>query len=263
MQKLIEDGVNYYRRYIGDFQADTMALSMMEQGAYDRLLDYYYAGEQPIPLNKDRAAIICRAVTLEERAAVDTVLHGFFTREDDGWHNQRADRELAISLPVIEVQKKNARANGTLGGRPKKNPEITQMGSKRKPRNNPDGFQKETQTITQTITQNEPRINQPPTTNHQPNTNNTTSFADANYSAGFVRFWEAWPKSKRKLRKFNAWRVWEKLKLDPIADRIVAHVTAARDSQHWRDGFDPMPETFLNQRRWDDDLNPGSERLVI
>ena len=87
----------YYRRYVADFRADTMALSMMEQGAYDRLLDHYYATEQPIPLALDRAAIICRAVTAKERAAVKDVLEQYFERGPDGWHQKRADHEIAMS----------------------------------------------------------------------------------------------------------------------------------------------------------------------
>jgi uncharacterized protein YdaU (DUF1376 family) len=89
--------VNYYRRYVGDFQADTMHLSMMEQGAYDRLLDYYYATERPIPPNSDRAAMICRAITLEERAAVTLVLETYFERATDGWRHKRVEKELQLA----------------------------------------------------------------------------------------------------------------------------------------------------------------------
>jgi uncharacterized protein YdaU (DUF1376 family) len=89
--------VNYYRRYVGDMQADTMALSCMEQGVYDRLLDHMYATEKPIPLNSDRAALICRAITLEEKAAVQYVLDAYFDRQSDGWHHKRVEKEIAIS----------------------------------------------------------------------------------------------------------------------------------------------------------------------
>ena len=74
-----------------------MHLSMMEQGAYDRLLDYYYATEKPIPPNSDRAAMICRAITSEERAAVTLVLDSYFERREDGWYHNRVEKELAAA----------------------------------------------------------------------------------------------------------------------------------------------------------------------
>jgi hypothetical protein len=102
----IEAGVNYYRRYIGDFQADTMSLSMMEQGAYDRLLDHYYATERPIPLNSDRAAIICRAITIEERAAVQMILDYYFNRTAAGWEHLRVERrKSSFPRPAQTPQK--------------------------------------------------------------------------------------------------------------------------------------------------------------
>jgi uncharacterized protein YdaU (DUF1376 family) len=236
----------YYRRYMGDFQADTMALSMMEQGAYDRLLDYYYATEQPIPLNPDRAAIICRAVTLEERAALAAVLDLFFTREADGFHNKRADHEIAVS--------RNARDNGGKGGRPRKTEHQTEHET-----------ETQTQTVTehgtQTLTGEGGKSGHPPTTNHQPNTKPKPSFADANYSGGFLAFWETWPRGKRKVNKFKCWEVWRREGLDAIADRITNHVELMRGSRKWREGFDPLPMTYLNGRRWDDDVDP--ENLPI
>jgi uncharacterized protein YdaU (DUF1376 family) len=70
----------------------------------------YYKDEKPVPLNSDQVARSCRAITLEERAAIAAVLDRFFTKEPDGWHNERADHEIAVS--------KTARANGGKGGRP-------------------------------------------------------------------------------------------------------------------------------------------------
>jgi uncharacterized protein YdaU (DUF1376 family) len=41
--------VNFYKRFIGDIQAKTGALSLAEFGAYDRLLDHYYSTEKAVP----------------------------------------------------------------------------------------------------------------------------------------------------------------------------------------------------------------------
>ncbi len=100
----------YFRCYIEAFEGATVDLSMLEDGAYNRLLRHYYRTEQSLPLNSDRLARICKAITLEERAAVEAVLDRFFIRQPDGWHNERADHEVAVS--------QTARENGSRGGRP-------------------------------------------------------------------------------------------------------------------------------------------------
>jgi uncharacterized protein YdaU (DUF1376 family) len=100
----------YFRCYIENYDDATADLSALEDGIYFRLLRHYYRKEQPLPLNSDRLAGIARAIRLEERAAIETILSRFFTRESDGWHHERADHEIAVS--------KTARANGSRGGRP-------------------------------------------------------------------------------------------------------------------------------------------------
>ncbi|HSW83473.1 MAG TPA: DUF1376 domain-containing protein [Usitatibacter sp.] len=96
----------YYRRYIEKFQLDTQDLTNTEVGVYDRLLDYYFGKERPIPF--DRADSIARAVKTIDRQALQSVLSQFFTRGTDGWHNKRADHEIAMA--------KIARANGAKNG---------------------------------------------------------------------------------------------------------------------------------------------------
>lgn len=221
---------------MGDFQADTMSLSMMEQGAYDRLLDYYYATEKPIPADADRAAIICRAVTEPERAAVDFVLGAYFVREHDGWHNARADREIAAAG--------SARVNGRAGGRPRKTGIETVIETER-----------ETGPETEGGTEIRTGSGHPPTTNHQPKENPL--------SPGFARFWLAWPKNDRKASKGECAKRWAARGYEDQTDRILAHIARMKSSRDWtkNDGeFIPAPMTYLNQRRWEaDDVMPRDE----
>lgn len=75
---------------------------------------------------------------------------------------------------------------------------------------------------------------------------------------GFVKFWETWPKSCRKVAKAECEKRWRSRGLEADADRIVAHVAAMSTSKQWRDGFDPAPLTYLNQRRWEDGIQSTS-----
>lgn len=120
--------VNYYRRYVADYLAKTGALTMIEDGAYGRLLDWYYANEKPLPLALDRVYGIARATNAAEKKAVCAVLADHFVLLEDGYHNARADKELGIALPKLERLRDVARTNGAKGGRPKK----TESGSENK-----------------------------------------------------------------------------------------------------------------------------------
>jgi uncharacterized protein YdaU (DUF1376 family) len=102
--------LNYYRRYVGDYLRDTARLSLLEHGAYNLLLDYYYADEQPLPLDKDELYTMVRAMMPGDRKAVDKILGKYFDRQADGYHQKRADHEIEVS--------KKARTNGKNGGRP-------------------------------------------------------------------------------------------------------------------------------------------------
>jgi uncharacterized protein YdaU (DUF1376 family) len=101
----------YYRRYVSDYLGDTARLSMLEHGAYTVMLDYYYVEERPLPADLDELYRMVRAILPEERRAVQKVLAAYFERRADGYHNARADHEIAVS--------RQARENGSKGGRPR------------------------------------------------------------------------------------------------------------------------------------------------
>jgi uncharacterized protein YdaU (DUF1376 family) len=108
--------MNFYKRFIGDIQAKTGSLSLAEFGAYDRLLDHYYSTEEPIPLDAGDRYRICRAMSEEERCAVDKVIAKFFTETPAGYVQSKAEEVISAALPLIEA----ARENGKKGGRPRK-----------------------------------------------------------------------------------------------------------------------------------------------
>jgi uncharacterized protein YdaU (DUF1376 family) len=145
--------MNYYERHLGDYARDTAHLSMMEHGAYNLLLDRYYATEQGIPA--DQVHRLARARTREERAAVDAVLQEFFTLQEGVWINKRATQEILKAQGRIQA----AQQNGKRGGRPKKTEE--------KPTGFVPGSNSETQTkahqTPDTIHQTEIPPSSPPT----------------------------------------------------------------------------------------------------
>jgi uncharacterized protein YdaU (DUF1376 family) len=130
--------VNYYERYPGDFQRDTGDLTLIEVGAYDRLLDHYYATEQPLSPDQKVIHRIARAMSVEEKKAVKLVISRYFFKGKDGFlHNARADEEIAKAERRIEA----ARTNGKRGGRPKKETQPKPSGiPSENPAGNPLGY---------------------------------------------------------------------------------------------------------------------------
>lgn len=116
--------MNYWPRWIGAIRKRTNKLSLAQMGAYDRLLDEYYAEELPLPADLNECYRVVGALTRDEQQAVRDVLARFFTLTPDGYRNERADEEIQVALPKIAA----AQANGKLGGRP------------RKPKQEPSGF---------------------------------------------------------------------------------------------------------------------------
>lgn len=119
--------MNYYPHHIGDYLTATAHLTWLEDAAYRRLLDIYYSREQAIPADLTRACRLVRAVSKDERQAVETVLSEFFTLSEEGWTHARCETEIKKANTLAE----KARANGKKGGRPRKeepsaNPEKTQ-----------------------------------------------------------------------------------------------------------------------------------------
>lgn len=87
--------MNYFELYPGDYLRDTTRLTLVEHGAYLRLLMTYYAEEQPLPSDDAELFVIVSAVTPADKAAVRKVADRFFPIFPDGLrHSVRADKEI-------------------------------------------------------------------------------------------------------------------------------------------------------------------------
>ena len=86
--------MNYFEKHVGDHLKDTAHLSMIEDGAYNRLLDLYYSRERPLPADVRECCKLARAKTKLERETVKLILKQFFTFEVDGFRHRRCDQEI-------------------------------------------------------------------------------------------------------------------------------------------------------------------------
>lgn len=88
--------MNYYSHHIGDYAVETSHLSMIEHGAYRKLLDMYYSAEAPLPLDLKIVARKAGARTAEEISVIETILHEFFIQAPEGWIHARCDEEISV-----------------------------------------------------------------------------------------------------------------------------------------------------------------------
>ncbi len=81
---------------------------------------------------------------------------------------------------------------------------------------------------------------------------------------GFDEFWKIYPSKKAKPAALKAFKA---AKLNGSLPAVLAHVGLMADSDDWKKNngqFVPMPATYLNQRRWEDEAAPSAaaERFV-
>ena len=124
--------MHYYQFNIADYRKDTTHLSRLEHGIYRDLIDWYYLDESPIPLETQSVMRRLRLVSDEEAKALENVLSDFFFLAD-GWRHRRIDLDIVEYHAMAEKNK----ANGRLGGRPKKTHSVSD-GLPNESQNNPN-----------------------------------------------------------------------------------------------------------------------------
>ena len=83
--------------------------------------------------------------------------------------------------------------------------------------------------------------------------------------ARFDSFWQVYPRKDAKSKAKEAWAKLEAWGVDPdLMVHILAAVAAQKKTEQWqREGgrFIPMAATWINQRRWEDEVNsaPAAE----
>lgn len=245
--------MNFYPFHVGDYTLRTAHLEPMEDLAYRRLLDLYYVNECPLV---GTPAEVARLIRLRSYASeVEAVLTEFFTDTPQGWRHGHCDEVIA----QYHAKAKTAAENGKKGGRPPKtkpkaagNPAETDPQSQQKP------------TETQPVNSANPaetgsKANQEPITNNQSKEPPLPPEGD-----GFAEFWKAYPVKKGKAAAEKAW-----LKLKPDTElqaTILSAIAVQRESSSWKRDkgqYIPHPTTWLNQRRWDDEVAPHEAHQQI
>lgn len=109
--------MHFYNHHIGDFRAGCFNMTRMERALYREMLDIYYDTEAALP---DSIDMVCKLLGIRDEAerkmVGEILLLKFEQVEGRGYVHERCEREIAEYHAKADI----ARANGKLGGRPKK-----------------------------------------------------------------------------------------------------------------------------------------------
>jgi len=221
----------YFPMFPSDFEAKTAHLTLLEDGAYNRLLRLCWV-TPGCSLPDDDAWIMrrMRARTDDEIEAVRTVLDEFFTVENGRLSNARLTQEFTKANESYE-KRKNAGAKGGAAKARKTNKKTPSNATAMRKQPEPEPYIRED--------------------------TNVSSWRKPSPLEGFDDFWEIWPS---KINKDAARRAWKKLSLE---SRRLAY-RAVRDGwfERWRQGSpDANPihaSSFLNGKRWEDQIQTES-----
>jgi uncharacterized protein YdaU (DUF1376 family) len=214
--------MHYYSHNIGDYRKDTSHLTLLEHGIYRQLLDTYYLDEQPLSNDLTKLMRSHSVRNADEQQSLQNVLTDFFELTESGYIHKRCDAVIADFHGKSE--KARASANARWANK--------QKGSKqRQSKRNTNALQ----------TQSESNPNGMLTNNHKPLTNIHIN--------NFELFWKVYPRHENKIGAMKSWK-----KVDVELDVILKAVEKHKQSKQWKDGIYPHASTWLNQRRWEDEI---------
>lgn len=217
--------MHYFTFHPKDYMSKTNFLELMEDLAYRRMLDYQYLNELPLPNDIDEIAMLIGMRTHSDSIA--TVLRYFFDLTDDGYVNDRAEKEIA------KYQEKSDKARKSANARWKKKGTKT---NKDKGSSDSDANAMRTHS--------EGNANQELiTTNQEPVT-----------SLPFDGFWNAYDYKKGGLEKPRAKWLSLGIKKQKL---IMAHVPRYVKSTPNK-SFRKYPMTYLNNEGWLDEITESS-----
>ena len=211
--------------YPSDFLVGVSDLTMEERGQYITLLCLQHSKGR---LSEKNIKIAIGSVSPDVLAK--------FTKDEDGYYY---NIRLEFEIEKRENYTESRRINGLKGGRPKKTEtEEKPYAFENKTICKPYGKAYENHSENENINRN---IN----INRDVNSNHIQSL--------FNTFWDIYPK---KIAKEYAYKCFIKIdNLESIFDTIIESIKRHKMWRGWSDArYIPHPSTFINQRRWEDEL---------
>ena len=240
----------YYDWYASDFLGSpfVQSLSLIEECCYRRLLDIQATDpDRRISTDMNTLRAQCKNLSLGQWARIWDRLKSKFRPHPDGAGGLVNPRlhEIIIERDEYLAERSAAGKNGAKSrwGH-KQNLDTANSSAIDTANDKPHG-----KTIASTSNKEEPPIVPQKTQRAR----KAKSSGLLNYSPEFEEFWTEYP---RKIGKADVWAIWQVINpSEKLRAKIKATLTWQKESRDWKkDGgqYIPMPATWLNQGRWDD-----------
>lgn len=133
--------MDWYPWYSGVHKADTLHLTLAQEGAYRRLIDHYMETRLPLPEDAVSLSRIV-GVSTEEWSAIADQLLGMFVEKGGKLHHKRCDIELEKQDGLSKTRSKVAKAAAEKRKQSQNHACNSQANTERSPGNNSDTRQK-------------------------------------------------------------------------------------------------------------------------
>lgn len=226
----------YIPFYPSDWLAGTRGLTAAETGVYITIISMIYEREAPLDMPDERLARLCGCTVTNFRKAIGALIEQRkLIRVEGGLWNERAECELEKRT----AKRSDAKTAAT------KRWEKTQQNQ-----SNDDADAMRTQCG------NDANQNQ----NHIKNRDTIVSLAPECLE-GFDDFWEQYPhRNGAKKGKAVAQKSWLKaIRSRASPSNIIAGAMRYATDRQVLQGYAKDPATWLNQKGWEDDVEPAAE----
>lgn len=206
---------------------------MFQHGAYTLLLDACYDREEFPTL--EQAIEWTWASTKDEIDAVNFILKKFFFLENGVFVQKRVQEELKNYKVVSEINTRIAIERET---------KRKEKSTKREP-----------------SVHEAPRSDHEAPPNHKPLTINHKPLTNKEEPSGFALFWNPY---KKKVGRPAALRAFKAQHINGELPLILADIERRNNSEAWQKNngqFIPNPATYLNQRRWEDQVDDQTSNM--
>ncbi|MGP4717166.1 YdaU family protein [Psychrobacter sp. T6-6] len=220
-----------------DYMSKTSFLEPMEDLAYRRMLDYCYLNEQPLPKDITEIALLISMRTHSDSIAV--VLHYFFELTDDGYINDRVERDIKA------YQEKSVKARASARARwDEKKSKISRKEVLSERNANACKTHDGRNTNYKLLTINEELET------------NSNSANQKQLNIPFDLFWKTYAKSVAKGKCESKWSSLSNKVREQIMLHLPAYITSTPVKKFRKD-----PYTYLNNECWLDDIIANEPRI--
>jgi len=217
--------MDWFPWYPALYRADTLDLTLEQDGAYRRLIDHYMETRLPLPDNNNALARII-GISINDFEAIAEQVRCKFNAKGDSLHSKRCDIELNRQDSLSRKRSNVAKAAHDK----RNNGKDLQASAKQKPSNSSDTGQDRT--------------------GHNKEKNNDL----------FSNFPEFWSLCTKKVGKANAEKAYLKALKTVSHETIIKGFKVALRSWEGTDRqYIPNPATWLNGGGWDDEYSADAE----